>query len=230
MDKSFSVPEYVDKEWQRIKNSPAVQDALKEAVSKIDENKSEPKEIEDEDKIMFRLWAIDQFKRYEKVKESVEPYMKAQGKILPAEPIDFMHWFVKFAKKTDDYLDVKIEHYHFELFHEERVHAMKKPAQWEGLYKELSDAGYIKSNLEVFNHVMENKHLIEAKDRILWLTSKADALDILSNFKFTMPQFNKCFLNEDEKPFTLGAKTTGYPHRNEALSIIIEKYKPLSGE
>jgi hypothetical protein len=190
------------------------------------ENKSEPNVISDVEEI-FELWLRNQLKRYDKVKEVVEPFMKSKKMILPAEKTDFMIWFVNNAIKTNDYFSVKIEDNHFVEYHEERLKAMKKPIKWEGFHNELMNAGYIQPNLEVFNHVMEHQQLpAGGTEKIQWLTSKADALDVRTNFNFTMTQFDQCFRSANGKPFTWNVQVKYRSNRNKVLYKIIENYRP----
>ncbi|MCK4921845.1 MAG: hypothetical protein KAS71_12420 [Bacteroidales bacterium] len=154
--------------------------------------------------------------------------MKSKNMILPAEKFDFMKWFVNKARKTNNYRDVKIEDYHFIEYHEERMMGMNKSAKWVEFYNELSDAGYISTNVEIFDYVMKHKRRPSDKDKIQWLTFKADALDIRSQFGFSMKKFNNCFVSKDGRPFTLGSQTDYNPERNKELSTIIKKYKLIS--
>lgn len=225
MDKSIPIPDYFKKIIKEIMDLPEIQDLISNSNNDSKKDKEEHSISKDEDDISTKLWLEDQFKRFPKVKEAVEPYMKTQGKILPPDEYDFMRWFIKEARKTGDHLSVKMEDYHFMKYHEERLKVLNKPARWEGLFTELSNAGYVRSNKEVFYHVMEYKHLPRESDKIEWLTYKADALDVQANFDFSMPEFNQCFKSIDGRQFTLGSRTYSYPHRNKKLSSIIEKYK-----
>ena len=227
MAKSIITPEYIENAVYIVLSSfPDLSGdihnedkAIKDQVSEPNNN-PEDKEVES---LFFTMWLTEQFKRYEKVYNSIERHFKNSGFILPPEPIDFMRWFVKFARKSQDYLTVKIEDVHFFLYHEERLKKLQKMDRWEDLYKELSDNQYIWTTPEVFNYVMEFKQLPGGNEKILWRTVKADAIAFQRVFKFEMKQFNKCFRSNDEKPFTLGSASK--VNREEPLRSIIDKYK-----
>jgi hypothetical protein len=188
----------------------------------MDNDKPQPQYIDDDAKIFFEMWLKDQYDRYEKVKEAVEPHFTAMGKILPYDKLDFMKWFVKKAKSTDDYLTIKIEDYHFEEYYQTRLRGLTQRQNWEGLFNELRKSGYIEATAEVFNHIMEYRQIPVDKKRILWLTSKADAIAFQESFGFTMPQFNKCFQSNDGRKFTLGSKSS--TERSDTLKKILTHF------
>lgn len=227
MAKSIITPEYIENAVYIVLSSfPDLSGdihnedkAIKDQVSEPNNN-PEDKEVES---LFFTMWLTEQFKRYEKVYNSIERHFKNSGFILPPEPIDFMRWFAKFARKSQDYLTVKIEDVHFYLYHEERLKKLQKIDRWEDLYKELSHNGYIGTTPEVFSYVMEFKQLPGGNEKIQWRTSKADAIAFQIGLGFKMPQFNKCFGSKDGRPFTLSSKPNG--PRRKPLKSIIDKYK-----
>ncbi len=227
MAKSIITTEYIEKAVHIVLSSfPDLsgenhdeEKASKDQVSEPDNNHQD----KEEESLFFTMWLTGQFIRYEEVYNSVERYFKNNGFILPPEPIDFMKWFVKYARKSQDYLTVKIEDVHFMLYHEERLKKLQKINRWEDLYKELSDNQYIWTTPEVFKHVLEYKQLPGGNEKILWRTVKADAIAFQRVFKFEMKQFNKCFRSNDERPFTLGSASK--VNREEPLRSIIDKYK-----
>lgn len=219
----FSTPEYVEKLVKDILDSPEIKAILEVSKNKPKLHKDKPTENKEEvENIFLKMWIDDQLERYPKALKAVESYMKYGGKILPIDPLDFMRWFIKYAKETGDYQSVKIQTHHFELYHKEELKAMNKSVKWQGLHNELSEAGYIRSKLEVFDYIMEYKHRPGDKDRIQWLTSKADALYFQEKFNFSMPQLNNCFRSNDGKKFSEGARST--TARNKILINIIKEY------
>lgn len=182
--------------------------------------------MDDDTKIMFKMWLNDQYERFDQVKKAVDAHFNATGKILPYDKSDFMRWFVKKAKSTDDYLSITIEDYHFEEYYQTRLRGLTQRQNWEGLNNELRKSGFIETTAEVFNHVMEYRQIPEGKERILWLTSKADAIAFQESFGFTMPQFNKCFRSNDGRKFTLGSKSS--TERNDTLKSILTHFNPKS--
>jgi len=227
MAKSIFRPEYIEIAVKEVLNSFAyISNHIHDEDNPHERELPEPdNNIEDKEKnsLFFRMWLTEQFKRYDKVYNAVERNFKEKGIILPPEPIDFMRWFTKFARKSQDYLTVKIEDIHLILYHEERLKVLYKTERWDALYKELSDNGYIWATPEVFNYVMEYKQLPGGNEKILWRTVKADAIAFQRGFQFEMKQFNKCFRSNDERPFSLGSVSK--VNREEPLRSIIDKYK-----
>jgi hypothetical protein len=221
MGKVFSTPEYVEKMVKDLLDNPEIRAILKGSENQIKLHKSKPTEQKLDDETAFHeMWLEDQLERYPKALKAVEPYLKAEGMILPIETWDFMRWFIKHAKNTDDYLAVKIEDYHFELYHEERLRVMNPPMPWEGLYNKLSDAGYIKTNLEVFNHVMRYKQLPGGKPKIRWLKSKVEAMYLLEYFKFSISDINDCIQSRNKVEFAAHNRPTKSPKILKLKKII----------
>ena len=104
MGKLFSKPEYVEKIVKDILKDPKILDQIEKSEAKPELNKDKPSENEKDEHFFFKMWLKDQLERYPKAKEAVEPYMKAQGYILPVDVYEFLRWFVKEAKKEEDYL------------------------------------------------------------------------------------------------------------------------------
>jgi hypothetical protein len=227
MANSIITPEYIEFAVYNVLSSfPDLSGKIHDKDNTIKDQVLEPDnnpEDKEERALFFRMWLTEQFKRYDKVYNSIERHFKNRGFILPPEPIDFMKWFVKLARKSQDYLTVKIEDVHFILYHEERLKKLHKTNRWEDLYKELTDNGYIWATPEVFNLVMEYKQLPGGNEKILWRTVKADAIAFQRGFQFEMKQFNKCFRSNDERPFSLGSVSK--VNREEPLRSIIDKYK-----
>jgi hypothetical protein len=228
MAKSIITPEYIKISVYNVLSSfPDLSGENHGKEKTIKDQVSEPDNIpedKEEESLFFTMWLTEQFKRYEKVYNSVERHFKNNGIILPPEPIDFMKWFVKYARKSQDYLTVKIEDVHFILYHEERLKVLHKTERWDDLYKELSTNGYILTSPEVFNHVMEFKQLPVGTEKIQWQTFQADALEYQANFGFSMPQFNNCFKHHSNRKFSLGASSK--VARKEPLKSILIRYKP----
>ena len=227
MDKDFPTSEYIANVIHGIFEYTDDRKITHKTTSLDWEYNPKPNVIYDI-RVIFELWLRNQLKRYDKVKEVVEPFMKSKKMIQPAEKSDFMIWFVNKALETNDYFSVKIKDYHFIEYHEERMMEMNKHLKWRELYEELSAEGYIKSSLETFNHVMEFKHPPDDKEKVLWLKQKADALCFQKEFNFLMPQFNYCFRSKNDKPFHENQRLdTG---RKEQLPSIIDKYNRLLDE
>jgi len=73
---------------------------------------------------------------------------------------------------------------------------------WDTLYNDLHDSKYIDTSREVFNSVMEYKHLPGSAKKIKWLATKSDAVFFQKGIGLSMKQLNECFQNSDRKPFT----------------------------
>ncbi len=228
MANSILSPEYIEIAVMEVLNSfPDLSSHLIDEDNPHKPELSEPdNNIEDieEKSLFFRMWLTEQFKRYDKVYNAVERNFREKGIILPPEPIDFMRWFTKFARKSEDYLTLKIEDIHLILYHEERLKVLHKTERWDDLYKDLSNNGYILTSPEVFNHVMEFKQLPVGTEKIQWQTFQADALEFQANFGFRMPQFNNCFKHHSDQKFSLGACSK--VDRKEPLKSILIRYKP----
>ena len=112
MAKSIFRPEYIEIAVKEVLNSFAyISNHIHDEDNPHERELPEPdNNIEDKEKnsLFFRMWLTEQFKRYDKVYNAVERNFKEKGIILPPEPIDFMRWFTKFARKSQDYLTVKI--------------------------------------------------------------------------------------------------------------------------
>lgn len=221
MGKLFSTPEHTKKFIKDLLDSPEIKAIIKESKNpnKLHEIRPTEQTLDDE-RVFHEMWLKDQLERYPKALKAVEPYMKTKGKILPIDTWDFMRWFIKHTKNTDDYLAVKIEDYHFELYHEERLRVMNPPMPWEGLYNKLSDAGYIKTNLEVFDHVMRYKQLPGGKPKILWLKSKVEAIYLLEYVKFSISDINDCFQSKNKVEFAAHNRPTKSPKILKLKKII----------
>jgi len=78
-----------------------------------------------------------------------------------------------------------------------------KSEKWHNLYAVLINTKSIDTatTFEVFNYVMENKHLPASADKIQLLISTVRAMDFQKMTGFTIPQMNKCFKSKNGKPF-----------------------------
>lgn len=222
--KLFRTPDYVRKEIDEIVNSEEIQKILKEArvAKEVDAIKlSNPDFL---NLIQLPAWLEGQYRRYDKVLGSIESAFKKMGRILPPEPGDFMDWFFNKYALRGDLSKLKIQDFHFEEYHRERLKKIDPPTKWEELFIKLKSFNFIFSSKSIFNDVMEYKSLPVDSDKILWLKSKADAIAFQEAANFTMQLFNNCFLSHDRKPFALNQRTG--TDRKEPLKTILNDFFP----
>lgn len=219
LDRSINYEERVIKE---ILDSPVVQKVIHNPTRVWVSTDQPSREMFDEE-YLFKSWLTGQIERYGRVYDSIADYFRKEGRILPAEPKDFLKWFVNKAIVEGDFLFEQIEAIDFNLYHEEKLKTLNKKNIWDDLYKDLTEKGYIYTTQAVFNYVMEFKQLPGGNEKIQWRTSKADAIAFQIGLEFKLSQFNKCFGSIDGKPFTLGSKPKGI--RKKPLRSIINKYK-----
>lgn len=86
--------------------------------------------------------------------------------------------------------------------------------KWDNLYTYLTDKKYIDTTIEVFNSVMEYKHLPSGANKVKWLTTHADAIYFREIFQILMTQFNECFRSKTGTKFQLGSKSIS-PRKKE---------------
>lgn len=213
---------YGERLIEEMLNSPEVQKVIQHPT-RVWVSSDQPSRGMFDEEYLFKSWLTGQIERYGRVYDTIEDYFRKEGKILPAEPKDFLKWFVNKVIAKGDFLFEQIETVDFNLYHDEILKTLNKKKKWDDLYKDLSENGYIYSTTEVFNYAMEFKQLPGGNEKIQWRTSKADAIAFQIGLGFKMPQFNKCFRSKDERPFTLGSASK--VNREEPLRSIIDKYK-----
>ncbi len=214
--------EYRERVIEEMLNSSEVQKVIQHPT-RVWVSSDQPSRGMFDEVYLFKSWLTGQIERYGRVYDTIEDYFRKEGKILPAEPKDFLKWFVNKVIAKGDFLFEQIEAIDFNLYHDEILKTLNKKNKWDDLYKDLSEKGYIYSTPEVFNYAMEFKQIPGGNEKIQWRTSKADAIAFQIGLGFKMPQFNKCFESKDGRPFTLSSKPNG--PRRKPLKSIIDKYK-----
>jgi len=85
---------------------------------------------------------------------------------------------------------------------------------WSWLYNVLTGK-YIKDiSLNDFNEVMTYKRLPNGKWKIKWFGKKSEAVYFQDYFKFSMKQFNECFVFNDGKRFSENNRLTTNPEQS----------------
>jgi len=237
----FPTPEYVENAIQKIIDSPEIQALINKSEPKESERQNNQAETEETERIFFRLWLIDQFERYPKVLKATKSYLKANKKILPPEPNDFMRWFVKYVKKTsDNYRAVKIMDYHFHLFHKERSKLMGNdlllrtfntsytPSQLKTIRKNLITEKIISNITEDdFLYLFTGLPIKENMTQLNWKKSVSFAHFFLSKVvycgvNFDTKQVKQCITFPDGKELDSNSKSRSQYKNEEILQRILD--------
>lgn len=108
----------------------------------------------------------------------------------------FIEQIKSFTEKTD--MDEYLRAYG-KLRHRQHYRSEK----WSEVYTILIDSKWMNTgtSIEVFNHVMKNKHLPSDAEKIQLLTTTVLAMDLQTVFKFTVSQMNECFRSKNGRSF-----------------------------
>ena len=90
--------------------------------------------------------------------------------------------------------------------------------KWNEMCTYLTNKSFINTRPEVFNFVMEHRHLLGTK-KIQWLSYQSDALYIFFTLaKFSISEINKCFRSKNGNPFQKGS-VPRRPHKPELTFV-----------
>lgn len=87
-------------------------------------------------------------------------------------------------------------------------------SDWSWLFNKLINR-YIKDiSLNDFNEVMNYNRLPNGKLKTKWFGKKSEAVYFQKHFKFSMKQFNECFIFEDDTHFAEKNRLTTNPENS----------------
>ncbi|NLO04097.1 MAG: hypothetical protein GX126_17580 [Bacteroidales bacterium] len=89
-------------------------------------------------------------------------------------------------------------------------------------FRELNGK-YIQTNIDVFTSVMINKQLPKDANKIIWLTTKTEAVYFQIETGFTMKQFNACFIHQTGTGFNAHNRSPSSPIPKDPLPQITTK-------
>ncbi|MEI6048848.1 MAG: hypothetical protein WCS03_08110 [Bacteroidota bacterium] len=157
---------------------------------------------EDFNKVFYRHWKVYIDKnKYSDKQTYIEITIKYLNRLL--ENIEDSH---KTIKDTES-LKSDLNHTHYLRCKDYILFLEKyKVGKSDSLYDYLTTHKVIYTTIEVFNFVMENKHLPKGVNKIQCLTSQANVLYIFKVLaKFEIPEINECFQSDTGNPFQKGS-------------------------
>jgi hypothetical protein len=128
----------------------------------------------------------------------------------PDSPTNYYEPTIKFNEFFDSYIE------QFDLLAERidldkilraygkwRINNHYRSEKWYKLYTVLINIKFMDTDttFEVFNNVMQNKHLPASAVKIKLLASMVYAMEFQAMIKFTIPQMNECFKSKNGKLF-----------------------------
>ena len=96
---------------------------------------------------------------------------------------------------------------------------------WDGLRLELMKGEYIEEvSKGEFNHVMNHHYLPDTGKPVKWIGKKTEGTYFSQWYNFEMPEFNKCFVSKNGKPFAVHNISKILQKR--VFTDILNKYPP----
>lgn len=127
---------------------------------------------------------------------------------------------IKFLSKTSL---AGAERIKTKIAYEDRIEALEQRLQgtkaksWDGLRQSLNGEYIEEVSPADFNSVMNDR--LKRGKPIVWRGKKSEALYFCRHFGFSLPEFNRCFRPEDDKPFHANNATNTEPSR-QFLTIL----------
>ena len=153
-----------------------------EQIERLFKNSFRITDVQSEEERMIRkIWISDLLTKFKEALNRVEPYLKAEGKIIPYWD-DFLNWFIPYALKTDNYAKVQIRDYHFILYHNYRTRALNALRKPIIDIKELTEGFQYSDQYDSVMELLINKKCCQPKTYI-WNETKGTKNNLASLLK-----------------------------------------------